>query len=329
MNKKMKMCSMLLGLALFAACSSDDDVATPQPKTYPLTIEVSENPLIPEGGAANAPATRAAITTTETLTAFRMDYVYNNSGILTGQVNTSKVEGEKWESDNSWPNPTVEPDLAVDWYAWRGSLNDKFLLDTNNKPYINFEVEEAPLHQNDLLVATPVTKRWSECNGHLKFTFDHACSAIRLYAKKAKNIETYSLSISKIVLCNVIKQGVYKYDNSSWSWGLGNDRAEYTLYEGSSVALNDVNNYVLLNGTEENAFLFMIPQSLTTWTTVPTDIPAVTTQSYLKIEYSLNGAATSTGYIPFAAEFKQGKWHDIKINIGKNSFYNANGTNII
>lgn len=331
MNKKMKMCSMLLGLALFAACSSDDDVATPQPKTYPLTIEVSENPLIPEGGAASAPATRAAITTITTLSQFNMNYVFvdNSSTTHTGSETATKTTDGKWQNsagaDKGWPNGAVgtDHDYNVTWYAY---TNGSFNLNSGN-PYISFVAEEQANTQHDLLVST-ASGTYADTGGHLFFAFDHACSALRFYVKKSTNLNDYTLSVSSIKLCNIIKQGDYYYNTSSWT--LSGNRTEYTLYSGSAVTLGST-DYIPIYGTYGSAeapYLFLIPQTLTAWDTTTAITDPNNTQSYLEIECSINNTAY-TAYIPFAASLEKGIKRDVKINIGKNSLYSGPNTKII
>ena len=331
MNKKMKMCSMLLGLALFAACSSDDDVATPQPKTYPLTIEVSENPLIPEGGAASAPATRAAITTISTLSQFNMDYVFvdNSSTTHTGSETATKTTDGKWQNsdgaDKGWPNGAVgtDHDYNVTWYAY---TNGSFNLN-GGSPYISFEGEEYADAQHDLLVATTANK-WSICQGLLSFTFDHACSALRFYVKKSTNLNTYTFKVKSIKLRNVINQGRYMLATNTWNEG--SHRTEYTLFQSNDYIELGSTDYEAIYGTYGSAeapYLFLIPQTLTAWDTT-TAITDATTQSYLEIECSINNTAY-TAYIPFAASLEKGIKRDVKINIGKNSLYSGPNTKII
>ena len=104
----MKFCSMMLCLALCAACSSDnDEVEGPQPskQSYPLTIEVTENPLVPDGDAVRS-ATKAVITTTSTLSQFSMNYVYGNNS--TGSETATKNGEGKWKSEGSWPNDAAD-----------------------------------------------------------------------------------------------------------------------------------------------------------------------------------------------------------------------------
>ena len=177
--------AFLFCLALFSACSSDNDEPgaeqqpTQQPaqeKRYPLTIDVTENPMIVDGDNGG---TRAAITTISSLENFTMSYMYYNS--KSGTYSSSENEtysathaSGKWTSDNNWPNDAVGNDWNVTWYAYTdGTFNSN-----NGSPYISFSDEEAAMHQKDLLVAKKVDK-YSNCGGHLFFAFDHACSALR------------------------------------------------------------------------------------------------------------------------------------------------------
>lgn len=333
MNTKMKMCSMLLGLALFAACSSDDDVVTPQPKSYPLTIEVSENPLIPEGGAANAAATRAAITTISSLNSFTMNYIFvdNSSASHTGSETATKTTDGKWQNsegaDKGWPNGAVgtDYDYEVTWYA---STNGTFDQNGNN-PYISFTAEEQADTQHDLLVST-TSGTYEKTKGHLFFAFDHVCSALRFYVKKSTNLNGYTLSVSSIKLCNIVKQGNYYYKTSSWS--LSGTRTEYTLYSGDAVTLGS-ENYTPIYGTygsESAPYLFLIPQPLTAWDHT-TSISSATTQNYLAIECTITQGSTpiysGTAYIPFGATLEKGtKYENVNINIGWKTLYKADGT---
>ena len=328
---------LLLCLGLFAACSSDDDVQEQPKKTYPLTIEVEENPLIPEG--VRSVGTRAAITYTSDLTEFYMSYVYGETP-STGSITATKDGEGKWENstgkDKGWPDATA----TINWYAYtcKESTPGTFYANSGN-PYIDFKVEEAAANQHDLLVATALNKTWSNCSGHLLFTFDHACSALCFYVKKATNLNDYTLSVSRIVLKNVVKHGQYFYDigNGTGGWtpitgDSENDITDYTLYSGSGITLGSATtDYVALNGnfgTAENPYLFVIPQTLTAWDHA-TAITS-TTQSYLEIVCTITNTSTSnvvysgTAYIPFAATFLQGVQHDVNINIGKNTLYKYN-----
>lgn len=311
---KSKLCILLLIATGLAACSNDDEVITAQER--PITVTVSEKPFTtPTSNAAPVRSTRAAITTTETFSAFSIDYVYGTAP--TGSRTATKTAGT-WTVDGSWPDPEKE----VNWYAHSDgefNLNE----DDNNKPYVSFTVDENAEQQKDLLVST-LSKSYDECSGHLNFTFDHACAAVKFYAKKAKNMSDYTLTVSSVILSGVVNTGDYHYDTSEWT--LGKATSSYTLYDGTAKTLTN-SDYEALDATEA-PYLFLIPQTLTAW--APPSAPANT---YLELTCTIskNGSNVFNGaaYIPFAATLAEGTQYDVKINIGKNSLYNSSGNKII
>lgn len=324
MNKTKLIFVLLTSLALGACSNSDDDELTSQqPKFYPMTIEVTENPMVQDGETESRP-TRAAITTTPTFTGFNMSYVYS-SGASSDPIEATKDGDGKWKSDyGSWP---AGGSTVVSWYAYtNGTFNQT--EDANKLPYINFTVEEAAASQHDLLVAT-ASGTYNGTGGKLSFTFDHACSALRFYVKKSTNINDMTLTVSSIVLKNVIKDGKYYYGTQSWT--LGTTSTDYTLLSSSQTSQTLASDsYVLLNGSEDDSYLFLIPQTLTAW-----NPSGALSNTYLEVTCTITNTSTSTqvysgtAYIPFAATFEKGTKYDVKINIGKNSLYNSPNNKII
>lgn len=325
MNKTKLIFVLLTSLALGACSNSDDDELTSQqPKFYPMTIEVTENPMVQDGEGGGT--TRAAITTNSSLDKFYMSYVYGSEASSDPITATKGSEG-KWSSTGSWPGTSDE----VTWYAYTdGTFNQT--KDANKLPYINFTVEEAAASQHDLLVAT-ASGTYSGTGGKLSFTFDHACSALRLSVKKSTNINDYTLTVTNIVLKNIVKVGKYYYNTSSWTLSSdASDRSDYTLYSGSGMTLNSGStDYVSLNGsfgTNEAPYLFLIPQALTAW-----NASTNTTGAYISLTCTItkNASTIHTGEarIPFSATLVKGTKYDVKINIGKNSLYSDTGTKII
>ena len=321
MNKSKLIFVLLTSLAL-GACSNDDEQVTQQPKSYPLTIEVTENPLIPDGEEGGT-TTRAAITTNSTLTGFKMNYVYNTTSSSTSLTASKDEVAGKWKvTGDTWPVDGAGSDGTVTWYA---STYDNFQYNSGT-PYINFIVEEAAANQHDLLVAT-ASGTYSGTGGNLSFTFDHACSALRFYVKKSTNLDSHTLSVTNIVLKNVKKRGKYYYGTSLW--GDIDTNTDYTLYAGSAMTLgyDKTKDYVALNGnfgSISEPYLFVIPQTLTAW-----NPSGALSNTYLELTCSINGGGSQTAYIPFGATFDQGKKYDVKINIGKNSLYSSPNTLLI
>lgn len=338
--KLFKLLVFALTTLCFTACSSDDNDTTtsgkdPETTKIPLTIEVSENPLVNPEAQSQAPATRAAITTTSTLEEFKINYVYkDDSGQLrtnadsnNTHITAKKTEEGKWVAkDGSWP--PVE--FLIDWYAYSdGAFNDP---NDPNDPYISFEVEENSAKQKDLLVAK-ASVMYSGVGSVIHFTLNHACTALRFYVKKATNLADYTLSITNLQLCNVIKSGQYYYGSDSWTLDDSN-RANYTLYSlysGSGKTLGTTEYEPLDNS--DGPYLFMIPQELTPWNGT-TDISSAT-ESYIQLTCTITQTSdnrqiySGPAYIPFGTNLTAGYQHDVKINIGKNSLYSSANTKII
>ena len=330
--KKRKLIYVLLAGLAFTACSNEDQaVQQPQKQSRPLTIEVTENPLI-QDGEEGSNSNRAAITTTSDLTAFKLDYVYtkNETKYTNGEENAYSATNTSgtWTTTGGWPD-TGDNNTEVNWYAYsEGTFN---LTDATPKlPYINFTVEESAASQKDLLVAT-ASGTYSGTGGNLSFTFDHACAALRFWVKKSTNLNDYTLNISEVVLCNVVKQAKYYY-GTGWN-DLSSDRSVYTLYSGSAQTLGSADYIAMDGGTP--SYLFLIPQTLTPWDHT-TDIVSATTQTYLKVKCTITKISDSQvvyndsyAYVPFGTSFAAGTKYDVKINIGKNSLYNSSGSKII
>lgn len=310
-----------LAAAGIAACSGDDDdpVTGGLQQPLPLTITVDENPLLNPDASSPSPATRTAITTTTSLTAFTLDYQYIRSDELqSGDNSVTKDVNGNW-SAGYWPTSAAD-NTPVSWYAHTDGT-----IVNQTDPYLNFAVEELASSQKDLLVAsTSGTK--AETGGRLTLTFDHACTALRFYVKKAKNLDDHTLTVTSIRLCNVVKDGRYYFRTSSWT--PGSTRTPFTLYEGTGMTLGST-DYTPLNANEDD-FLFIIPQTLTAWDTT-TAIASAGNQTYIQLQCSIDGGSTYSGlaYIPFAATLEAGMQHDVTINIGKNSLYSGPNTKII
>ena len=214
------------------------------------------------------------------------------------------------------------------------------IVEGNKNPYLNFTVEESSTNQKDLLVSKNIYT-WNRTKGVMHFTFDHACSALKFYIKKATNVEDKQIVVSEVKLCNVKKSGRYYLDKQYGAadcWELLNPTTDYTLFAETDpnkaiTLVSDKTQYQLLYaGTlsqdQENAYLFMIPQSLVAWTPLGSN-QSTTSGAYIYLKFKLDGVEKE-GRIPFAGTFEMGKKHDVYINVGKNSLYDdATGDKII
>ena len=303
-----------------SACSNDDNdiIENTAEQPLPLTITVSENPLQNPNTPGQVSSTRTAVTTTSSLSSFTLDYQYTRGGELqSGYVDARKDGSGNWSAGN-WPD--AGGDTEVNWYAHTGGT-----IVNQTAPYLKFTVEELSTNQKDLLVATAAGTK-NATGGNLSFTFDHACTALQFYVKKATNLKDFTLTVTSIKICNIVKEG--NYDLATSTWTPGGSRTQYTLYEGSGLTLGTT-DYTLLNANADD-YLFMIPQILTPWDT-STAIASAGTQSYIQLECTISGATSYSGtaYIPFSATVDAGVLNNVKINIGRNSLYSGPATKII
>lgn len=333
--KQQRLFMIALVAATLGACSSEDNEPVPQqpatqqpstqPEARPLTITVSETPFINPDDQSGSRGTRAAITTTSTLTAFKMNYVYTSGSRATngyeGTINVTRVSDNSWSiGDGSTGWPDIDDDnsdnIEVTWYAYSNATS--FIMGaTASDDYIGFTVDNSPADQHDLLVAK-TSATWNNCKGNISLTFDHACSALRFLVKKATNLDAYTLAVTNIELCNVKNGGDYFFGTSTWSNLSG--AASYTLFSGSSMTLPSDKYQELAQGA--GPYLFLIPQELTAWnaTGSPSNTYLAITCTITRISDS-NIMYNDVAYIPFGFELEKGTQYDVNINIGKNSLY--------
>lgn len=364
--RKLALCLLALPFVWACSSDNDsEEIApepTPAPKFFPLNITVEENPLVdPSEGSANTGKFRAPITFLNTLTGFNLSYIYKDEELE--EVYGQYPYGTGWVCDNDgkgrwtcgdvgqygWPeNAAVtttggNSKIPVTWYAY---TQGEIQMGTTSSPafeknpYLNFSVEESSTKQHDLLV-TKLTKTFDQYDKqgrNLNFTisenaaFKHACSALRFNIKKAKNVKDNGIIVSEVKLCHVKKNGFYYLDSDSWQ--LQNVTTDYTLFKASAdnpaITLEYENYKVLyagtLDGNNENAYLFLLPQTLTPWD-VSKDYND-SDYSYIYLKFTLD-SEEKDGYVPFAGTFEMGKIHEVNINIGKNSLYGEDKNKIL
>ena len=243
MNKNIFICA--LTTLTLAACSSDDDApSTPPAAERRLTVVVNETPFVSADGgeAKERMETRGSVITTSTLNSFGMSYGENRYTI-------EKVN-QKWTTTpDTWP--TVGNDTKITFYAY---TDGNYYSEGN---YLSFTAEESASNNKDLLVAKSTTT-YSAHNGQVNLTFNHACAVVRftvkisdkLYAKRSNT----NLTVNKIMLNNVVKQGDYKFSTDTWN--LSKASTNYTL-NNSDIVANTTEAKSLSCGT-----LFLIPQTL-------------------------------------------------------------------
>lgn len=329
--KPSKIIILALATTALTACSSDDSETTPQSQQKrQISISVTENPFInPNDASVKGITTRSAVITTPTLNQFYMNWTYNTNKQWIGNKTATKKETGKWISDEYWPGLDTSEDITVNWYAYTDGEFD-LSEDSQNRPSLDFTVEETPSNQKDLLVSQ-TSDTWTNCNGNLFFAFDHACASLRFYVKKAKNMSDYSITVSDAWLCNVVKEGEFYFDDNSWILRTAEGVQNHPLYrdkDKTTLSLDDTTYQPL--DPYEDPYLFLIPQTLTSW-----DASSNTGGCYIKVTCQIIRTADShvmhngDVYIPFSGILAKGYQYDVNVNIGKNSLYKPDGTKII
>jgi len=289
-----------LTAAFLAACSSDDQ---DEPKQEPrlITVEVTENPLLDANGAPKQLPTRtAAATTSESLSAFFMNYTDNKYGF--------EKTGGSWSSNpNDWPWPVSGNDTKIDFYAY----NDGTFQWNSGNPYLNFTMDASAFNQTDLLVATHKDISYNDAKGKVSLDFDHACAAVKFNIYKTTGVGDKSVIVKSVVLAGVKNQGDYYYNNEGTKWQFLSlpGSASYT-YDGYSSA-----SYLLTDGditltTDKQVlpcgYLFLIPQSKEGMT--------------LTVKYTVNGDASEYTF-KLSGTWEAGTEYIVNISMGTSIIY--------
>lgn len=221
-----------------SSCSDDDE---PTAERYPLTIAVSENPLLDEAGNP-VTTTRGTVITTGTLASFYANYQD------TKYTATKSSEGTWSTSPSYWP--TTDYEAKIDFYAYSAGT-----FYNEGSPYVSFTVETFVSSQKDLLVAHRNVS-YNKTSGKVWLTFDHACAAVdfqvqitnALYSK----LNNSDLTVNSISLQGIANIGQYYY---STGWTTPTGSANYSLN-------NSAKTVTTTPQATNNGTLFMIPQTL-------------------------------------------------------------------
>ena len=223
----------ILSVMMFTGCSSDDD-SIDNVVRRPLNVMIDD--------------TRAAATTTSTLTSFKMYAVEP----FTDYTLTKNNDGLWFSSPLSWPAEAKDDD-NVTFYAVDGGTYNA------NGRYVTHNVNEDAFNQKDLLVAA-TNANYTASAGVLHLSFKHVCTAVNFYVSMTNTLKgklgDKTLYVTEVKLTGVKNTGHYDLATDNWTNVSGN--ASYTL----------TTSHVII-GTETEAqelpcqYLFMIPQTLT------------------------------------------------------------------
>jgi len=315
MKRKQIFYTLVMAAGLLTACGTDDERIPAEPQTQSaadggqapadltrhISVEVSERPMAEEGTAeGRSLATRAAITTTESLGNFTMKGVYGGSQY---DYSVVKKSAGKWTvTPDTWPlsDPSYD-NTKVQFYAY----TDGTFVPNNGTPFINFTVAENASTQHDLLVATN-SVAYEDHNGTVPLIFDHACAALafNIFMSNTLSVQlgVKTLTVNSIVLKNVCNNGKYNFgttfDGSTWSDVEGS--ANYTLNSSSMVITTSPQEL-------SSNHLFMIPQERAANGTDGT---------YLEISYTFSGQERTTATIPLTVNWEKSTQYTINIKLG-------------
>lgn len=360
MNRKFQKTAALaaLGMAIMTACTNDDELVG---GNYPLdsSRSVSFN--------VNSFRTRATETnTTNYLTQVQDFQVWGffapdatGNGVTPGAqyMGTNATTGVKingngsgeWNYDKIsemalWPQETAK----LNFQAITPAADASFTIENNvsNKlahVVANVTVPTDNALQRDIMFASAVNQTSTTNNKCVDLAFEHAMSQI-VFKAMVKD-ETFSAEISDITIKNIKNKGKVGFiadDGDAVSLSASVEDGSFDNYP---IGMNTktVNTTTAVDITKEGGALMLLPQKTFAWNTSE-DSPVSISQadanhlSYIVVTCKLKmnstyavGDESNYGklYIPFSANWEQGKKYTYTLNIGEGSnVFDENGAPI-
>lgn len=317
--KKAVLIPAVIAIMMAGGCSSDDNNDETQRHDLTLKFQVSETPL--ENPEASAASTRTAETTTATFKSFNYHYVIGSS--LSSQESATKDNSNgHWTASSYWP-ASADNDTPVSFYAYANADNNSS-VSMGDKVYLNFTVDEFTYSTKDLLVAKALDT-YSHSKGVIGFTFSHACGALRFSLSKTSSLGSYTVLVNSVIIHNIPSSGKYYFDvdNGKWTDVNGNKNftiLSYTNNDYLTVTTSKADLSKLNNPSNEDNYIFLLPQTLTPW-----DPTGPLANAYVEITCKISiggtytvGSATEwgTAYLPLGITIKQGKINPVNISMG-------------
>ena len=347
-----------LGMAIMTACTNDDELVG---GNYPLdsSRSVSFN--------VNSFRTRATETnTTNYLTQVQDFQVWGffapdatGNGVTSGAqyMGTNATTGVKingngtgeWNYDKIsemalWPQETAK----LNFQAITPAADASFTIEntvSNKLAHVvaNVTVPTDNALQRDIMFASAVNQTSTTNNKCVDLAFEHAMSQI-LFKAKVKS-SSISAEISDITIKNLKNKGKVGFisdDGAAVSLSAAVEDGSFDSYP-IGMDTKTVNTTTAVDITKEGGALMLLPQKTFAWNTSDSD-PVTIAQadadhlSYIVVTCKLKqntdyivGSASAYGklYIPFSANWEQGKKYTYTLNIGDNgNVYDENGAPI-
>ena len=342
--KTKELCMLLAGLFM-VGCSADEEIAN---------ISTSESNAISFNVVSNNPQTKATIiNSTKDLQkhpfrvyAFRKGAAYGDEDGI-----EIKYEDSKWDYVDPnqllyWPH-----DDEVDFYAVSpvGSYGGSSYLD-DGQLKISYHANNeygssgADAENMDVMYAIAKGRKKTSNNGVVQLLFKHALSQVVFKAKK--NDPLMYVEVNKMVLHHVQSVGTFQFPTDEVNDGQWTYSPELRLHANYTVGFSQTAPLTITNEvmdiSEQKPFLF-IPQQLTAW--IPKVDPGIlegVQKSYLEIECQISkgsgenvhyfvptdgdGSQFGIIYVPFSADWKEGKRYVYTLCFGAG--YDENGNEI-
>ena len=335
----------LVGVS-FTSCSSDDDMDLSQ-----QTAEITDPYVHFNINTKGVFGTRGTATTADNY----LDQIDNfmvwgyfkegatgtgvtDGGLYVGASNTvgTIIDGDgtgNWNYHTAtdqvyWPATTAPLNFQAITPATDASFeitNTPDAASPYNAHLAAFVTVPAQADQKDIMFAK-LDNQTSESNGKVvNLTFEHALSQVVFQGKLAST--KIAATVSEISIVNVHETGTVGYigTGAALSSDLGSDVADGT-YSIGLVASPNVTSTSATNLTATGGALFMLPQTVTAWTTtsgsaVTTDAADAANNSYLKVKCTVTSAGVTLinddyVYIPFPITWAQGKKYTYTIIFG-------------
>lgn len=347
---KTSLCMLFAGL-LLVGCSADEEIAT---------ISNSASNAIGFNVVSNNPQTKAMIiNSTNELQQhpFRV-YAFRN-GTAYGDKDgiEIKYDDSKWVyKDPSkllyWPHAdsvdfyAVSP-LEGDYTHYRCVIQPQSQTLTYYFHSDEYADESSSVYNGehmDVMYAIAKDKKKTNNNGVVQLQFKHALSQVVFKAKK--NDPLMYVEVNKMVLHHVQSVGTFQFPTDEVNDGQWTYSPELRLHANYTVGFSQTAPLTITNEvmdiSEQKPFLF-IPQQLTAWDPkVDPSISEGLQKSYLEIECKIskgsgenvhyfvpadgNGLKFGTIYVPFSADWKEGKRYIYTLCFGAG--YDENGNEI-
>ena len=347
--KTKDLCMLFAGLFL-VGCSADEEIAT---------ISNSESNAISFNVVSNNPQTKAMIINSTNdlqqqpfkVYAFRNGAAYGDDGGIEIEYKNPKWDYKDHSKLLYWPH-----DDEVDFYAVSPSnvspSCSEVSMDYDNQSFscvINDDYGARYcqyLDYNVVLYAMAKDRNKTSNNGGVQLRFKHALSQVVFKAKK--NDPDMQIVVNNMVLHYVQSSGTFQFPSDETAVGEWTHASDVRLHTKYTIGFSQTAPLIITHASmdiSEKKPLLFIPQKLTAWNPKTEQISSTLESSYLEIQCTIskktgenehyfvpkdgNGTSFGTIYVPFSADWKEGKRYIYTLVFGAGYDENGNEYDIV